>query len=98
MRTALAALILAFSALAALPAAANTGNLLAAVMVEWTVANCQPARIPAVLVEMSSMVIDSAPAAEVEAIRAAMRKGTATQYSDKAAACADMVERMKQGR
>lgn len=79
----------------AVPAAhAETANLAPAIMVEWTVANCSPEGIPAMLVAASGMVIQAAPKEEAERIRGFMRQGTEANYPDKAAACADMKARI----
>jgi hypothetical protein len=77
---------------------AETTNLPAAVMVEWTVANCPPEGISPLLVAMSLSVIDAAPAAEVEDWRARMREGAEANYADKDAACADMLARLVENR
>lgn len=73
----------------------TTNTRTRAALVEWTVANCGTAGVPAGLFSMSSMIINGSPLDEISPIREALKEGIAEKYADKEAACTDLLSRFK---
>lgn len=69
-------------------------NYMMAVMVEWTVANCDASKVTAIYFGMAQMTLNGGNIAGLDAVRDEFRGGVETNYSGVEAACADLLPRL----
>lgn len=79
------------------PAAEADAHLPSAIMIEWAVANCDPASVPVMMLAMAQTVIAAAPKEQVDGFRSYMREGVQANYPDRETACSEITGLIKGG-